>query len=126
MICFEVDGQWGNWMAWSAMCFCNGTQPRKRLCNNPSPQFSGRSCKGPDTMYRNCDPLENCISKFTFDRFQRVFLLFFSFVCMCGGVANLTPNLSKVFNSSKNDKEYIKLSKTNLKSTNIFYERRLE
>ena len=53
---YSVDGQWGpfgNWSSCSQSCG-NGTQTRKRECNNPPPSNGGADCKGNATDQRNC------------------------------------------------------------------------
>ncbi|KAM5295481.1 hemicentin-1 isoform 3-T3 [Glossophaga mutica] len=56
-----VDGSWGNWHSWglcSASCG-GGEKTRKRLCNNPEPSNSGRSCPGDATQVSRCN-LQAC------------------------------------------------------------------
>ena len=59
---FVVNGMWGSWSSWSA---CNktcgqGTRERKRLCDNPKPDFSGNKCLGSDIQTENCSALLSC------------------------------------------------------------------
>lgn len=61
---FPVDGSWGNWHSWglcSASCG-RGEKTRKRLCNNPEPSNSGRSCPGDATQVSRCN-LQACPGK---------------------------------------------------------------
>ncbi|XP_077986992.1 hemicentin-1-like [Glandiceps talaboti] len=43
-----INGQWGSWMPWEECTkTCGqGSRSRSRLCNDPPPQFGGRSCQG--------------------------------------------------------------------------------
>ena len=50
----------GNWSPWSKYSHCSascefGLQTRKRICNNPPPQFGGRLCKGPAENTITCE-----------------------------------------------------------------------
>nr|XP_044998229.1 hemicentin-1 isoform X3 [Jaculus jaculus] len=52
-----VDGSWGSWQSWShcsASCG-GGEKTRKRLCDNPVPSQSGRSCPGDATQVSRCN-----------------------------------------------------------------------
>ncbi|XP_076079208.1 coadhesin-like [Mytilus galloprovincialis] len=53
-----IDGEWGDWMAWSTCSgsCSNGHQRRKRICNNPKPANNGRDCGGTDSKIRQCKP----------------------------------------------------------------------
>ena len=44
-----VDGNWGSWERWGQVTATCGTGMRERLrrCDNPRPNFCGRSCSGP-------------------------------------------------------------------------------
>ncbi|XP_053398506.1 uncharacterized protein LOC123558066 isoform X2 [Mercenaria mercenaria] len=55
-----VQGNWGNWGSWSNLCYCNGKQPRIRLCDNPSPSFGGRDCVGSNVSFRTCNFTADC------------------------------------------------------------------
>ncbi|XP_004688211.1 PREDICTED: hemicentin-1 [Condylura cristata] len=52
-----VDGSWGNWQSWSrcSVSCGGGEKTRKRLCNNPVPSKSGRSCPGDATQISRCN-----------------------------------------------------------------------
>ena len=45
-----VDGSWGSWERWGQVTATCGTgmRERRRRCDNPRPNFCGRSCSGPD------------------------------------------------------------------------------
>ncbi|XP_052280866.1 SCO-spondin-like [Dreissena polymorpha] len=52
-----VDGHWGPWSSYkqcNAMCGV-GLQERVRQCNDPPPQFGGKSCTGADHEALACD-----------------------------------------------------------------------
>ncbi|NXU50379.1 HMCN1 protein, partial [Turnix velox] len=52
-----VDGNWGQWQAWSrcsASCG-GGEQTRMRLCNNPAPSNRGRPCPGDSSQISRCN-----------------------------------------------------------------------
>ncbi|XP_033743626.1 A disintegrin and metalloproteinase with thrombospondin motifs adt-1-like isoform X9 [Pecten maximus] len=51
-----IDGQWGTWNSWtSCSVSCeSGTRTRSRLCNNPAPAHSGRSCPGDEIDSEDC------------------------------------------------------------------------
>ncbi|CAL4126314.1 unnamed protein product, partial [Meganyctiphanes norvegica] len=62
----HVDGSWGNWGSWS---YCDvscggGLKRRRRLCDDPAPINSGRSCMGSDSEEDNCNaeacPVRGC------------------------------------------------------------------
>ncbi|KAM6165457.1 hemicentin-1 [Erethizon dorsatum] len=52
-----VDGSWGNWQSWShcSVSCGGGEKTRKRLCDNPAPSKSGRSCRGDATQVSRCN-----------------------------------------------------------------------
>ena len=45
-----VNGAWSDWSSWSSCywkpCGEGGTKHRKRHCNNPKPDYGGKSCVG--------------------------------------------------------------------------------
>lgn len=52
-----VDGDWGNWQAWSecsATCG-QGERTRQRDCDNPHPQYNGQACRGDWVELNTCD-----------------------------------------------------------------------
>lgn len=52
-----IDGGWGLWTKWtkcSVKCGIGSTL-RKRVCNNPAPQFGGQMCPGNDFEEGPCD-----------------------------------------------------------------------
>ncbi|NXX95340.1 HMCN1 protein, partial [Centropus bengalensis] len=52
-----VDGNWGQWQAWSqcsASCG-GGEQTRIRLCSNPAPLNRGRPCPGDSSQVSRCN-----------------------------------------------------------------------
>ncbi|XP_048586965.1 uncharacterized protein LOC5496379 isoform X2 [Nematostella vectensis] len=54
---FPVDGQYGEWGAWSnctELC-SGGTQLRMRTCDNPAPAYGGADCPGPANKTRSCN-----------------------------------------------------------------------
>ena len=58
------DGGWSTWTQWtdcSTSCD-NGTQTRKRECDNPTPAYGGRNCSGEKNETRGCF-LRNCPGK---------------------------------------------------------------
>nr|XP_048286978.1 hemicentin-1 isoform X1 [Myodes glareolus] len=52
-----VDGSWGTWQSWShcSVSCGGGERMRKRLCDNPVPSKSGRSCPGDATQVSRCN-----------------------------------------------------------------------
>ncbi|XP_065648482.1 tolloid-like protein 2 isoform X3 [Hydra vulgaris] len=55
----QVNGAWSSWSAWS---MCNqtcglGFKQRIRLCNNPTPEFSGLPCEGKAYEDQKCNNL---------------------------------------------------------------------
>uniref|UniRef100_H0WC62 Hemicentin-1 n=1 Tax=Cavia porcellus TaxID=10141 RepID=H0WC62_CAVPO len=52
-----VDGNWGHWQSWShcSVSCGGGEKTRKRLCDNPVPSKSGRSCRGDATQVSRCN-----------------------------------------------------------------------
>lgn len=44
----SVNGNWGPWSPWDTCSLTcgGGQQTRKRLCNNPAPQYGGKECVG--------------------------------------------------------------------------------
>lgn len=52
-----VDGSWGTWHSWShcSVSCGGGERTRKRLCDNPVPSKSGRSCPGDATQVSRCN-----------------------------------------------------------------------
>ncbi|EDO26040.1 predicted protein [Nematostella vectensis] len=53
----SVDGQYGEWGAWSnctELC-SGGTQLRMRTCDNPAPAYGGADCPGPANKTRSCN-----------------------------------------------------------------------
>ena len=66
-----VDGQWGNWGAWSncPVTCGGGKQIRVRSCNNPKPSGGGKACDGEKENKKNCATFE-CGRKFNFRHFQ--------------------------------------------------------
>ncbi|XP_031548611.1 uncharacterized protein LOC116286289 [Actinia tenebrosa] len=60
--CYKpVDGHWGRWSSWSTCSkSCDiGKQTRTRLCNDPPPKYSGKSCVGTNISEQSCKVL-NC------------------------------------------------------------------
>ena len=52
-----VDGEWGDWSAWSncsASCG-DGIQNRTRSCDNPAPFNGGNPCSGNETETQSCN-----------------------------------------------------------------------
>ena len=47
--------KWGEWSACSVPCGGEGTQNRRRYCNNPPPANGGKPCVGPSRESRACD-----------------------------------------------------------------------
>ena len=64
-ISYIVHGDWGSWSEYEP---CDrtcgfGSELRKRVCNNPEPQFEGRYCPGTDKEFiYGCNPYP-CPSK---------------------------------------------------------------
>ena len=60
-----VHGNWGRWVDW-AQCSksCEGgIRTRIRLCNNPSPLYSGRQCNGSVLEEEVCNDIQ-CPGKY--------------------------------------------------------------
>ena len=56
-----IDGSWGTWGSWSACIksegnLCAGLVTRKRICNNPNPQYGGQMCPGTNKEEKFCEP----------------------------------------------------------------------
>uniref|UniRef100_A0A6Q2XVT9 Thrombospondin 1b n=1 Tax=Esox lucius TaxID=8010 RepID=A0A6Q2XVT9_ESOLU len=63
-----INGNWGPWSPWdtcSATCG-GGSQARKRLCNDPAPQYGGKECQGDAKSTQLCNknacPIDGCLS----------------------------------------------------------------
>nr|XP_027213630.1 A disintegrin and metalloproteinase with thrombospondin motifs 9-like isoform X2 [Penaeus vannamei] len=52
----KVDGQWGDWLPWSACSRTCGVGVRRseRGCDYPKPQYGGRYCTGERVRYESC------------------------------------------------------------------------
>uniref|UniRef100_A0AAX7SFC8 Thrombospondin-1 n=1 Tax=Astatotilapia calliptera TaxID=8154 RepID=A0AAX7SFC8_ASTCA len=63
-----INGNWGPWSPWdSCSLTCGGgQQTRKRLCNNPAPQYGGKECVGEAKDIQRCNktpcPIDGCLS----------------------------------------------------------------
>ena len=56
-ICFNtVDGEWNQWLEWSAcsVTCADGTRNRTRVCQQPA--YGGMTCPGNDTEVEPCNP----------------------------------------------------------------------
>ena len=57
-----VDGGWGTWQPWG-LCSksCGwGKRVRRRICNNPTPQFGGYNCKDNRNLSNNDFQIQCC------------------------------------------------------------------
>ncbi|XP_065187399.1 SCO-spondin-like isoform X2 [Sycon ciliatum] len=57
-----INGNFSEWMPWSqcsASCSA-GVRTRRRLCDNPAPQFNGWHCQGIDRQQEGCTVVEHC------------------------------------------------------------------
>jgi len=53
----KIDGEWGEWEAWSvcsAKCE-GGVRTRERYCDNPEPENGGAECEGEDMQEEPCN-----------------------------------------------------------------------
>ncbi|KAK4822878.1 hypothetical protein QYF61_021097 [Mycteria americana] len=63
-----INGNWGPWAPWDACTVTcgGGLQKRSRLCNNPEPQYGGKTCVGEATGTQVCNkqdcPIDGCLS----------------------------------------------------------------
>ena len=57
-----INGKWSVWFPWSdcSVSCGKGTRQRKRVCNNPTPQFGGQSCDGDPLEQDICDTGMKC------------------------------------------------------------------
>lgn len=69
-----VDGHWSAWNSWSYTDSCSvscgegtRTRTRTRKCNNPSPRYGGKTCRGKSTKSHDIKCRQRpCSSKFKF------------------------------------------------------------
>ena len=59
---FPVNGNWGSWSKYfSCSVTCGeGTQTRKRLCDEPAPKHGGKDCEGPEEESQSCSTSTTC------------------------------------------------------------------
>ncbi|NXU31947.1 TSP1 protein, partial [Thalassarche chlororhynchos] len=63
-----INGNWGPWSPWDACTVTcgGGLQKRSRLCNNPEPQYGGKTCIGEARGTQVCNkqdcPIDGCLS----------------------------------------------------------------
>ncbi|OXB65695.1 hypothetical protein ASZ78_015446 [Callipepla squamata] len=63
-----INGNWGPWSPWDACTVTcgGGLQKRSRLCNNPEPQYGGKTCVGEAKGTQVCNkqdcPVDGCLS----------------------------------------------------------------
>nr|XP_013795880.1 PREDICTED: thrombospondin-1 isoform X3 [Apteryx mantelli mantelli] len=63
-----INGNWGPWSPWDACTVTcgGGLQKRSRLCNNPEPQYGGKTCigeaKGTQVCNKQDCPIDGCLS----------------------------------------------------------------
>ncbi|NXS57092.1 TSP1 protein, partial [Brachypteracias leptosomus] len=63
-----INGNWGPWSPWDACTVTcgGGLQKRSRLCNNPEPQYGGKTCVGEARGTQVCNkqdcPIDGCLS----------------------------------------------------------------
>uniref|UniRef100_U3I892 Thrombospondin 1 n=1 Tax=Anas platyrhynchos platyrhynchos TaxID=8840 RepID=U3I892_ANAPP len=63
-----INGNWGPWSPWDACTVTcgGGLQKRSRLCNNPEPQYGGKTCVGEAKGTQVCNkqdcPIDGCLS----------------------------------------------------------------
>ncbi|XP_058662321.1 thrombospondin-1 [Ammospiza caudacuta] len=63
-----INGNWGPWSPWDACTVTcgGGLQRRSRLCNNPEPQYGGKTCVGEARGTQVCNkqdcPIDGCLS----------------------------------------------------------------
>ena len=64
MLCFSVNGLWGQWEEWSPCSFsCGpGLSSRARSCDSPRPEHDGKYCVGLSTEELLCNE-KTCPSK---------------------------------------------------------------
>ena len=60
-----VNGNWGSWSKYfSCSVTCGeGTQTRRRLCDEPAPQYGGEECVGESAETQPCTAATTCLSK---------------------------------------------------------------
>ncbi|KAL4221521.1 hypothetical protein ACF0H5_019778 [Mactra antiquata] len=57
---YPVHGNWGDWGAWSSLCYCTGQRPRERACDNPAPAYDGNQCEDEAISYQSCSISSSC------------------------------------------------------------------
>uniref|UniRef100_A0A7N9AUD5 Thrombospondin 1b n=1 Tax=Mastacembelus armatus TaxID=205130 RepID=A0A7N9AUD5_9TELE len=63
-----INGNWGPWSPWDTCSLTcgGGAQTRKRLCNDPAPQYGGKDCLGDAKDTQMCNkkacPIDGCLS----------------------------------------------------------------
>ena len=63
-----VNGNWGPWSPWDACTLTcgGGLQKRSRLCNNPEPQYGGKTCVGEARGTQVCNKQDCPIGEYPF------------------------------------------------------------
>uniref|UniRef100_K1PWH9 Hemicentin-1 n=1 Tax=Magallana gigas TaxID=29159 RepID=K1PWH9_MAGGI len=60
---YPIDGVWTAWERWGP-CACaggGGSRTRRRMCDNPAPQYDGKNCAGSDVETdTTCSPSAGC------------------------------------------------------------------